>query len=141
MNRQTIVQIVFTQKLTGAPNVPSAGQYARSSSNDQPKAISKMVKARSTLAAQPVRGIFTVGALVCRPCYPLFPCLLPHCSSGVQAGLVDLLVSVVCARSGLENACKTVRKEILCYSLLMPQVVWYIQTSIKQCMFVCTKFV
>ena len=108
INRQRVVQIIFTQKLTGAPNVPSAGQYERSSSNEQPKGISNMVKARSNLAAQTVRDVFAVGALVCWPYNPLFNCLMTHRSSGMQAGRVDLLV---CCRSGLENACKTVRRK------------------------------
>ena len=97
-----------------------------------------MVKARSNLAAQTVRDVFAVGALVCWPYNPLFNCLMTHRSSGMQAGRVDLLV---CCRSGLENACKTVRRNISCHSLLMPQVVCITRTYIKQCMFVCTKFI
>ena len=38
INRQRVLQIIFTQKLAGAPKVPSAGQNARSSRNEQPHA-------------------------------------------------------------------------------------------------------
>jgi len=108
-NRQRVVQIVFTQNLTGAP---SAGRHMRAHpvmsgrTHAGPKGISKMVEARSTSAGQGQWGIFAVGARR-QPCYPLLSSLFPHRCAGMQAGGGN---PQVCASLGLRSVCKTVRK-------------------------------
>ena len=135
INRQRVVHIIFTQKMTGAPNMPSGGQYELSSSNERLHAR----KAQSARWQRPITGpsgrlraiqgrVFTEGAQQCQPCHHIFSCLLTYCS----AWMLTIGGSpLVCATLGLRNICKTVRKNISCSSLLMPKEVWYKQTYIK----------